>query len=235
MQSVGRARRARGVGVAVGHLGLPDRVRDHEPGRDAAGRQRADHRPGRGADDAIGAAGVPAGLLGERLEARRPPTRRPGRRRRRAPDRLSSGHVSGHACRLAAARAARIGEPTCRRLVVVPDARPGATGEGFDDGRPPERPGRDLPARRGRRQPHAPRARSASSRARRRPTRTSWRRSRPSCISPRATASACGSSRWARAAPSGPTTRTSAATTTCGARPSRRRAATRSCAGSWAG
>jgi hypothetical protein len=48
-------------------------VGDHEPRRDAACHQRADHRAGRGAHDVVGAARVPAGLAGERAEAAHEP------------------------------------------------------------------------------------------------------------------------------------------------------------------
>ena len=54
----------------VAHLAEPlaGGVRDHKPGRHAAGEQRADHRAGGGPDDVLGAAGVPAGLAGDRVQ-----------------------------------------------------------------------------------------------------------------------------------------------------------------------
>ena len=48
-------------------------VGDHEPRRDVGRDQRAHHRAGRGADDVVGAARVPAGLARERLEPARQP------------------------------------------------------------------------------------------------------------------------------------------------------------------
>ena len=56
------------VGVDDALEYLAARMGDHEPGRDAGGAERADHRAGRGADDVVGLGGVPAGLGGQRVE-----------------------------------------------------------------------------------------------------------------------------------------------------------------------
>ena len=77
IEAIPRPRRAFGRLGRLGRLiraapqgldGFTARPRDHEPRRYAAGQQRSDHRPGRGADDVIGAARVPAALRGDRVE-----------------------------------------------------------------------------------------------------------------------------------------------------------------------
>jgi hypothetical protein len=60
-----------GRGAVGGHdalEGLAGGVGDHEPGRDPRRAERADHGAGRGADDEVGAAWVPVGLVGEGVQ-----------------------------------------------------------------------------------------------------------------------------------------------------------------------
>ncbi len=61
-----RGRAPVGADDALEHLA--SRVGDHEPGRDARGAEGAHHRAGGGADHVVGLGGVPAGLLGERVQ-----------------------------------------------------------------------------------------------------------------------------------------------------------------------
>ncbi len=65
--TVGRCRRA-SLGVADAVERLSTRVGDHEPGWDAGGAKRADHRAGRGSDHIVRLRWVPTRLLGERVQ-----------------------------------------------------------------------------------------------------------------------------------------------------------------------
>ena len=56
------------VRVDEAHGGVAGGMGDHQPGRRAAGEQRGRHRSGRGPDDPVGAAGVPARLGRDRVE-----------------------------------------------------------------------------------------------------------------------------------------------------------------------